>query len=184
MADRIDIRIDDRQVTDYLAALRRKVGDLRPVMADLAADMLDEVRENFAHEGLPNPWKRSKRARKTGGMTLQDTRRLYNSIQPTSGATYARVGTNVRYAAIHHFGGPIKRKERQTTLRFSEGFRGPLQPGQSRPNDRFATKRKAGYSMHATVGAHTITMPARPYMQLTVAGTQKLVRRMKQYLES
>jgi phage virion morphogenesis protein len=183
MADHIDIKINDQQITAYLTGLRRKVENMRPIMAELAADMLDEVRENFAHEGLPNPWKKSKRAQKQGGMTLQDTRRLYNSIHAASGSTFARVGTNVRYAAIHHFGGVIKQPARIRTLRMRDGFRGPLLPGGKRSNDTFANKRRASYTMQANSDAYSITMPARPFLQLTPAGTQVLVRRMKRYLE-
>jgi len=52
-------------------------------------------------------WSKSRRVQAEGGQTLQDTRRLYASIIAKWSETYAKVGSNVVYAAIHQFGGEI-----------------------------------------------------------------------------
>jgi phage virion morphogenesis protein len=109
MADLITAKIDDREILKALDKLKARARNLRPVMGEIAADMLDAVQENFAKEGRPGRWKPSKRAKKEGGQTLQQSRRLLNSITADSDNQAARVGTNVEYAAIHHFGGTVIR---------------------------------------------------------------------------
>ena len=116
MSDLISLRIDDRGVDADLARLLAKVGNTRPVMREISHDMRDAVLENFEREGRPSPWKKSRRAAKQGGRTLQHTRRLMKSITPDSSVDTARVGTNLKYAAIHHFGGPAGRKSKPVQI--------------------------------------------------------------------
>ncbi len=51
-----------------------------------------------------------------------DTRRLRNSITKKVYFDHVEVGTNVRYAAIHQYGGTIKPR-RKKWLRFKSGGR-------------------------------------------------------------
>ena len=65
--------------------------------------MLDAVHENFEQQGRPNPWKKSKRASRTSGRTLQDTNRLYRSILAQSDSTcvvYGMPKEAVRLGAV------------------------------------------------------------------------------------
>lgn len=113
----IDIQIDDREVMATLKRVAAKVDNLRPVMGMIAADMLDAVRENFDQEGRPERWtplapstlKRLEKKGSTGKMLNRSSAGLWHSIHPQSDADSARVGTNKKYAAIHHFGGPAGR---------------------------------------------------------------------------
>jgi len=196
----IEAKIDDRELLRTLDKLSRKVRDLAPVMREISGDMLDSVHENFAREGRPNPWKKSRRAAETGGHTLQDTNRLYRSITARSDANSAMVGTNVKYAAIHHFGGTIKKKESQKVIHFKRGTVDQFanQDDANRqlhmPNGRtlyfkrgagagfHRANMKASYAMKVTIGAHEITMPARPFLVLADADTRKIVERIKKYL--
>lgn len=62
--------------------------------------MKNETLRNFDNEKsyLGVKWKKSNRAKKDGGKTLQDTGRLYNSFTRYSDNNVARVGTKVIYA--------------------------------------------------------------------------------------
>lgn len=174
MPDLIECRIDDREVTRTLDRLARKVADLRPVMRDISLDMLHAVHQNFEDQGRPNPWKRSKRAAKDGGQTLQDTQRLYRSISPRSDATSAVVGTNVAYAKYLHFGfhGTVTAHVRAHRRKVA-----------ARDQKQGRRKSASGVSF---VRAHSRTMklnlPARPFLTLADDDTRRIVERMKRYL--
>lgn len=109
----IDITVDDREVTSHLERLARKVRDLTPIMREISEDMLDAVQENFDKEGRPGRWPELSPAYKrwlnkkgkTGKMLNRSAAGLYPSIHPWYDSRSAVVGTNKKYAAIHHFGG-------------------------------------------------------------------------------
>ena len=68
------------------------------------------------------------------------------------------VGTNVPYAAAHQLGAEIEMEERQQTI---------YQHYDSRTDTfdpKFRTKRRSNFARDVTVKAHTITIPARPYL--------------------
>lgn len=183
MSDMISVRIDDREVNKVMERLMRKASDMSPAMREISGDMIDAVQENFARQGRPLRWKQSRRAKKQGGQTLQDTNRLYRSIMPRYDATSAMVGTNVRYAAIHHFGGKIRHPARDRILHFSQVKRGKMTSGRPGTGDRFARAGKAHYAMKVSGKAYEVDMPARPFMQLEDSDTRRILDRMQRYLE-
>lgn len=74
--------------------------NLKKPLREIARDMKNETLRNFDNERsyLGEKWKKSARAKKDSGKTLQDTGRLYNSFTKYSDNNVARVGTNVVYA--------------------------------------------------------------------------------------
>lgn len=91
-----------------LARLARVVGDLSPVMREIAGTLEADAQlafrdqkspEGEAWEPLKNPPKR-----RQGGQILRDTGRLANSIASGFTKDEAYVGSNVIYAAVHQFG--------------------------------------------------------------------------------
>ena len=78
----------------------KNCNDLRGPLKIIARDMKNETLRNFDNEKsyLGVKWKKSTRAKKDGGKTLQDTGRLYNSFTRYSDNNVARVGTKVIYA--------------------------------------------------------------------------------------
>ena len=170
----IEARIDDRDVTRTLGRLARKVADLRPVMREISFVMLEAVHQNFESQGRPNPWKKSKRAARSGGRTLQDTKRLWRSISARSDASSAMVGTNVVYAAAHHFGFKGRVTAHVAAHRRKQA---------SRDQKQGRKKTASGVSF---VRAHTRTMninlPARPFLVLADDDTRKIVERMRRYI--
>lgn len=73
------------------------------------------------------------------------------------------VGTNAKYGAIHQFGGSIQIAARSQLI----GFRRDKRTGEV--DNRFASRKKANFEQWATLPAHEITMPARPWLGLSVA---------------
>lgn len=184
MSDLIALKVQDRDVDTHLARMLAKGESMRPVMREISGDMHDAVLENFEHEGRPSPWKKSKRAAKQGGKTLQHTRRLMKSITREYDASRARIGTNLDYAAIHHFGGVIRFKGRDRVMNFKQVRRGKMTFSRPGTGDRFAKASKSHYSMKVSGKPYSVDMPARPYMLLLENDLVKIVQRMKRYLET
>jgi phage virion morphogenesis protein len=127
----IDIRLreaDYRRVIGRLNELSRDLGDLSPVMRDIAGFLHERTLEGFAAESAPDgtPWKplapatlREKRKAGYADTILQRTRNLRDSIHSTYDGRSAAVGTNEIYAAIHQFGGEIEQSGRQQVLAFA-----------------------------------------------------------------
>jgi phage gpG-like protein len=62
---------------------------------------------NFRHEGRPEKWEKSMRAKVLNQITLTDTATLRNSIKVTYKNMKFTAGSNVAYARIHQEGGNI-----------------------------------------------------------------------------
>lgn len=92
----------------------KNCNDFRNPLKIIARDMKNETLRNFDNEKsyLGVKWKKSNRAKKDGGKTLQDTGRLYNSFTRYSDNNVARVGTNVIYARALNRG--VKKGENGT----------------------------------------------------------------------
>lgn len=110
MAIEVKIELNDVQATiDKLGA---GISNRRPLMQSIAGTMLAAVQQNFEQGGRPMPWLAPKYR---NGAPLMDNGILKNSITDASDNDHAIVGTNLIYAAIHNFGGQIKRKSGHIT---------------------------------------------------------------------
>lgn len=90
----ITININDTPVKDLLARLSAQMNDMTPVMRNIGEIVRTSIERNFAEEGRPVKWQKSKR----GGQTLSDTGRLRRSFTVQPSAKSVEVGTNVEYA--------------------------------------------------------------------------------------
>jgi phage gpG-like protein len=81
-----------------------------------------EVDESFstAKDPWDRRWKPSRRAVAQSGQTLTDTARLRRSFSYALQADGFTLGTNVKYAGIHQYGGTIRPKGKKA-LRFKLG---------------------------------------------------------------
>lgn len=111
----IQAQLDSAEVQRSLEMLRVSCLDASPVMRVIAGDMERAVEKNFQSEGRPawlglHPGTIAARV-KSGtwpGKILQRTGQLASSIEAHSDSTSATVGTNLKYAAIHQFGGKTR----------------------------------------------------------------------------
>ncbi len=119
MSDFIEVKIDDKQLQQALKKLAAKTSDLRPLMQNIAGILEDSVEENFEKEGRPK-WQKLakstiKQRRKKGywpGRLLQMQGELASSITSNYDSNFTIVGTNIKYAAIHQFGGNAGRSKK------------------------------------------------------------------------
>lgn len=114
----IEITIQSDRVQAALRHMAEGVQDMTPAMARVAKMLETETDFNFSHEGRPK-WlglkpSTIKRRGKKGywpGMILQQTGALAGSITTGHDATSATIGVgkNIKYGAIHQFGGQAGR---------------------------------------------------------------------------
>ncbi len=107
--------------TDPLRALEQLRGADRRLLADEIGDyVLSETLINFDQEQTPEGegWEPSLRAIEENGKTLQDYGHLrdsYTYLVALNGDS-VEIGSNLIYAAIHHFGGEAGRKSARIDL--------------------------------------------------------------------
>lgn len=99
--------VNDKELTRKLGILAQGMSDLTPLGNAIAGSFLAVVEDNFDQEGRPkwaglNP---DYAARRKGGKILFVTGRLRGSIFTSVSPGEVLIGTNMPYAAIHHFGG-------------------------------------------------------------------------------
>ncbi len=149
------------------------------IMDDVAGYLLLSTQRRFETETDPdgNKWKplsprtaAARRGRRTRGYDniLRDRGRLYDSLTTAFDASSAIVGTNVKYAAIHQFGGPIRKQERRATIyQFYDAKRDVF-------DQRFRTKARSNFARDVTIPAYEIQMPARAYLGINAADVAEI----------
>ncbi|PJG83775.1 phage virion morphogenesis protein [Caviibacterium pharyngocola] len=104
----IKIKISSDRFTQALNQLIDGLENRQDLMRNIAGTMESAVLTNFDQGGRPK-WQGLKYRE---GMPLVDTENLMGSITSHYDNDNAIVGTNVAYAAIHHFGGKAGRGQK------------------------------------------------------------------------
>lgn len=176
-AQGITLTVTDEQVMAALARLDRAADDQSPIMAEIAGYLVTATKRHIERERGPDgPWpklsprtaNRRVTARRRRGYEnmLRVSNRLYSSITGESDARSARAGTNVPYAAAQQLGASIDMPEREQTIHLSTGKRRRFtRPGAKRSEARTVK-----------VGAHTVRIPARPYLYLDAQDVAEIER--------
>lgn len=161
----IEIKIDDKGVIENLRKLQQKTQNLSPCMKIIAEIMRTAVIKNFEEGGRPK-WKPSARALLQGGKTLVDTGRLMRSVTAHATQDKAVVGTNVKYAPIHQFGGRIS--PHTVVAKNAKALKIPTKDG-------IIFRKKANIP--------GITIPARPFLKLTDKDLEDVRNAILNYLK-
>jgi len=159
---RIEIMLEDKGLRGRLGVLAQRLEDPADLYDAIGAVLASGVQRRFIAAKDPEGalWKQSGRARhgRRGGKTLTDTGRLQQSIAWSVQADGVLVGTNVKYAAIHQFGGEIVAKN-ASALAFT------LADG-------------------TTVVTKKVTMPARPFLGVDAEDRAAAGAVMRDWLEA
>lgn len=186
----IRIEVADAEVAAGIQRLVDTGRDLRPAFDAIGAALLFSTQNRFQAQAGPDgqPWapfaastrKRMPESRQPG-VLLRDRGRLYGSLTFAADGGGVEVGTNVVYAAIHQFGGDIVRPERKGSATFivaSEGAATAKDGRRVGSRLRFArasTRAKSKHTKAFTVPAHTIRIPARPYLGISEADKAEIL---------
>ena len=119
--------------------------------------LVSSAQQRFNQERGPDghPWPKSIRAEDEGGQTMTDTARLKNSITYKAKPEGVAYGTNVKYAAIHQYGGTIRAKGKKLKFRIGK---------------RWAQKA-------------SVTIPPRPFLGISKDDQEEIEAIVKDHLE-
>ena len=169
--------VDDKLVQDYLKRVADRADKPNPALHAIGAYGVFSTRRRFEREQDPNgkPWKRL--SPRTAAKRIGRSRRGENHILRQKGRLYASInygvtrsdvewGSNLVYSRPHQLGATIDMPERATKLtlkrtrRKGGGFK-----------SRFARSTAKGdlRQVDAAIGAHQITIPARPFLGVNAA---------------
>lgn len=162
------IEINDRPVIEALNRLVESCDDLTPAMRAIATALQSQTEENFSAEAGPlGKWPAVKDKKRQGGKILQDTGRLAASVTPFWSASEAGIGSNAIYAAIHQLGGTIEKAAQSRLVRHRTNAKGELLRSDALGGKGLVFAKK-GHKRVAErwfeQGAHSVTIPARPYL--------------------
>lgn len=161
------ITINDADMLQSLSRMVEQMDNPAGFYRNVGEHMLNSLHDNFEKERAPDgtPWKPLKpatiKAREKKRLTpvkiLRARGRLAGSFNLRASIEGARLGSPMAYAAIHFFGGTIKKTERQQTIyQHYDAKTDTL-------DQKFRKKHRSNFARDVTVGAHEITIPARPY---------------------
>lgn len=180
---RIEIQVSDSKAQEALQQVVNTLDDTTSVMAGISLALLGVTEQAFAQGGYPVKWTdlaaRTKAARaKRGtwpGQILQDSGQLAASITPESGRDFAQIGTNKVQAAALQFGAVIHHNAYAIKQRLRTDAKGNLQrqgkDGKLKNLAVYAGKRhKRAVERVATVPAHDVIIPARPFLPVDAGG--------------
>lgn len=193
MSDLLKISIADESLRAALGRVIASLRDTTPLMRALSEIMVDASARAFEQTADPvtgAPWKplsasrqrqRAKKGRSIANM-LQDSGLLVGSIARPSGQgavrdigpDHALVGTNVPYAAAHQFGATIQREASPMTVRLRK-WKGRLE---------FAKAKHKRVRVVDTVRkAHTVTIPARPFIGVGPTAIEDMLETIARHLQ-
>ncbi|NDW04070.1 phage virion morphogenesis protein [Jiella pacifica] len=169
-AEGIRIVVDDAVVMEALLRLEQR--DRSNAINAIGAYLVTATQQRFEREQGPDgrPWQRLSprtanarigKTRRGYDHILRVKNRLYSSVKYQADAASLAVGTNVDYAAIQQLGGTIKKPARRQTIyqRYN--------PKTGDLDQRFVKRSRSNFARHVDVAAHSITIPARPYLGIS-----------------
>lgn len=168
-----EIKIESQAVISVLDRLARAGQDMSPVMREISAELASETEANFAAQGRPKWLGIKPRKGRAGGKILQDTGQLAASITTGSDATSASIGSNKVYAAIHQLGGSINKAAQSRLVRHRTDAKGNLLRSEALGGKGLIFAKdshKRATARWFAQGAHTINIPARPFLPVDAAG--------------
>ncbi|RWC58919.1 phage virion morphogenesis protein [Mesorhizobium sp.] len=186
MADGIKLALNDQAVLDRLAQLTRAADNPQRAMEAIGAYMVTASQRRFQRETGPDgqKWQRLSprtaqrrigRAQRGYEHILRVKNRLYSSIVYEAEPDRVEIGTGVAYAAAQQLGAEIKIPAREQDVHL----------GQTNRGKRFVkASRKRKETMRVKIGAHTITLPARPYLGVDQADQAEILAIAEDFLRS
>lgn len=163
-----EVKTDDTQLKAAVAGFIALGRSPRAMLRDIATAGENQTRARFRTQTAPDgsTWKQSMRAKLRGGKTLTLAGHLSGSISSQTTADTAEWGVNRVYAAIHQFGGEIRKPAFSSWRRLRTTARGTLLRQKDHKNLAVFAKdsHKRAVKRRFTVSEHVIDMPARPFL--------------------
>lgn len=175
----VTVEIDDKRIRASLRSMMERMENPLGFYEEVGQELLDIMDRNFETESDPDgiPWKKllpstvwQKRRRGSGGGILSDQGHLKGSINIRPTSEQVSIGSPMEYAAIHQLGGTIKKPARKAVLFLKRNARtGEI-------GHRFVERKKSNVVQDVTIPAHTITIPARPYIGIGANDVDSIIK--------
>ncbi|EDI5553123.1 phage virion morphogenesis protein [Salmonella enterica subsp. enterica serovar Poona] len=168
----VTLTLDYRDAMHVLLGMEQQLRHPKPMLDKMGEALLDFHRQRFkdqespsgeAWQELSRRYKKRKKRNKDKILVLDGT--LRNTLRWQIRGNEMLFGTDRPYGAIHQFGGTI-----EIAARSQQAYYRQLRSG--RVKNQFVRKKRANYSEWHTIGAYSITMPARRW--LGVSDTEKI----------
>jgi phage virion morphogenesis protein len=180
----ITVIVDELDSPAKIARLDAALSEPKALLRELGEYLLGSTKDRFKSQLAPDGtgWQaltprylKRKHRNKDKILTLRGHLRSQIAYQLEGDATVA-VGSALKYAAIHQHGGEISRQARQAEIFRKQNKAGKL--------SRLFSKKKAkgAVATRVTIGAHTIKIPARPFLGLSDADRGELQARTQDFL--
>lgn len=194
MVAELKIAIDDAPVLEALERLRISMpgGDMTKPMRSIGRALKTGAQLRFRTMQGPDgaTWPTSRRAEQDGGQTLSLTRRLRNSITFLATRDKVVVGTNVKYAAIHQFGGVIRAKNGPFLAIPITGAARQAGSPRNMPDLHVAQTLKGQFFLADGKGVtqfllrRQVTIPARPYLGASASDLAEILRLLQGHYQA
>jgi phage virion morphogenesis protein len=125
----INVEFNDAELQAIFRQLQDRATNMRPLFAEIGAELLRTTRERFDAERDPdgkpwNPisaaWRREKERKGKSTKILQYNRDLRDSFTMDISQNELTIGTNIIYARVHQLGGGKSKLKARAFLGFSE----------------------------------------------------------------
>lgn len=178
--------VQDAAILSRLSGMVDAAANLRPAMDRVGAMLMTSVDMRFERETGPDgaPWAAlrpstiARKAKAGRERKLQWNGALRRSITRQVGSTSVTVGSNLAYARLQNDGGTIDRYAQSRTIlrRFTEsGGVKTLRPG-------FVKRSQANFESWHEQKAHSLFIPARPFVGINADDEAEGIRILKDHL--
>ena len=139
--------------------------------------VVENIRNRWADGvGLEGKWRLSRRAMIKGDITLIDSSRLKDSMTHNVLPNGLEIGTDVKYGAIHHFGGEIKHEASTRRTHFRQDQRTGL------VGNKFVRKSRSNFMQESLGKAYKVSMPRRPFLGLIETDEEQVLDLIERHL--
>ena len=181
----ITVGLDDLAARERLRSLVERMDRRRPFYAEVGEIVVASTGRRFAAETGPDgrrwtPLARATvKARQRRGRAalaiLRERGYLAESINYVATKTEVRIGSPVKYAAIHQLGGTIEKPARVAKIYRLKGKDGKV-------GRRFVKKSEANHVTDVAIPAHSIRIPARPYLGISAEDQTDIMAAAERWL--
>lgn len=182
----LELALDSADATARLQGLLSRMDNRTTLFARVGDRLVKSASDNFRSQSGPDgvAWQPLRpatiKARTSKGLTpiqiLRARGNLAGSINRLATNDEVRIGTPVAYAAIHQLGGAIQRAARSAKIYRMKDESGVV-------GRRFVKKDKANHVTDVEIPAHTINIPARPFLGVSAADEIGIFEDAEDWLE-
>lgn len=172
-----------KEAVDVINKVAAAMGDVDPMLRSMGEYLIIAHIIRFDAQTSPdgNKWQalsprylKNKKKNKDKILTLDGY--LKNTLRYQVAGGELTFGSNRPYAAIHHFGGEIKKAERQAEVFFKQNKDGSV-------GKQFVKKKQSNFAQAVKIAAHVVKMPARPWLGTSTANNTELLNIAMRYME-